>query len=198
MGAIKCQGCGRTTNTATCDMFRHADRKPRKCWIAFEGNTYVKGCGWDEAPSHIPEQYARRIGTESSVPVPHPDSPDIATDEIGYLDRKSSEGPIDAWRQTMVTEHQRPELTMEEVRQAVEVFEDALMMRLGEHGYGAFSSIHEVLGVVDEEHGEMKDAVRDNDLDQVAQELLDIAVPAVFGYACIKAKKIHQPKKKKK
>lgn len=57
--------------------------------------------------------------------------------------------------------------------------------RLRQHGYGSFASIHEILGIMDEEHYELLMAVHQNDTDQVLAELVDIAVGALFGIASI-------------
>lgn len=49
MSTIKCQGCGRDTNTTMCDWSMYADRKPRRCWATpdLENNVWLKGCGYD-------------------------------------------------------------------------------------------------------------------------------------------------------
>jgi hypothetical protein len=56
---------------------------------------------------------------------------------------------------------------------------------LNEKGYHSFSSIHEILGVVDEEHHELKDAVKHNNHEEIKQELLDIAVGCIWGVVSI-------------
>ena len=62
-----------------------------------------------------------------------------------------------------------------------------LEIAMMKHGTGSFVSTHEVVGVLDEEFRELKDEVHANDTDAVRRELLDIAVAAVFGVACIDA-----------
>jgi NTP pyrophosphatase (non-canonical NTP hydrolase) len=69
----------------------------------------------------------------------------------------------------------------------------ALRKRLNEKGYGSFASKHEIMAIIDEEIDEVHDAVRmhgDKKHQQLAKELLDVAVGAVFGLACIRAEKI--------
>jgi len=66
--------------------------------------------------------------------------------------------------------------------------------RLDEKGNGAFVSNHEILGCITEEYWELIEAVHNpklylkitNDA-SIKNELLDIAVAAIFGYVCLKA-----------
>ena len=64
---------------------------------------------------------------------------------------------------------------------------EKMRARLEEKGYGSFTSIHEVLGMMSEEHQELIDAVHANDWDQLDKELLDIAVGAIFSLACLRS-----------
>lgn len=57
--------------------------------------------------------------------------------------------------------------------------------RLEEKGIHSFSSTHEILGIVDEEHSELKDAVRSNNKIEVRNELLDIVVACLHGIASL-------------
>lgn len=54
-------------------------------------------------------------------------------------------------------------------------------------GLAAFASIHEILGIVTEEYGELIDAIHKNSKELTREELLDIVVACVFGVACIDA-----------
>ena len=72
---------------------------------------------------------------------------------------------------------------MDCLKETLSLLERKLARRLHEKGWGALVSTHEVWGVVDEENNELKDAVHDNDVDAVREELLDIAVAALFGHA---------------
>jgi len=56
-----------------------------------------------------------------------------------------------------------------------------LYMTLEKKGYGAFTSRHEILGCVTEEYIELVDAVRDGLQKDVNNELLDVAVSAIWG-----------------
>jgi len=76
-------------------------------------------------------------------------------------------------------------ITEEKINEAVEAFKSELKKRLNQKGYNSFASSHEILGVVDEECNELKAAVHKNNLSEVRNELLDIAVGVIFGIACI-------------
>jgi NTP pyrophosphatase (non-canonical NTP hydrolase) len=69
---------------------------------------------------------------------------------------------------------------------------DAMTVRVGQkiekHGRGAYISNHETLGIVAEEYHELIDAVHQNDPVDVANELMDIAVAALFGVASMMEK----------
>lgn len=78
----------------------------------------------------------------------------------------------------------------EMIQGAVMRLKEKLEFRLKEKGRGTFASIHEILGVLREETRELEDAVHTNDHLNMREELLDIAVGAVFGEACIAAKTI--------
>lgn len=74
------------------------------------------------------------------------------------------------------------------IGEAITQLERKLSFRLKEKGSGTFKSRHEILGIVTEEHFELIDAVKSGTLEEVKQELLDIAVGALFGIASIEAK----------
>lgn len=71
------------------------------------------------------------------------------------------------------------------VDEAIMKLRNKLYSRLEEKGNGTLASTHEILGIIEEEHDELKEAVRSNRSELVMRELLDIAVACVFGYACI-------------
>jgi hypothetical protein len=80
----------------------------------------------------------------------------------------------------------RTELSRGAIDLAVADIVEKLSERLHEKGYGSFSSIHEIRGVIDEEYNELREAMHKKDHAAIADELLDIVVGALFGYACIK------------
>jgi len=84
----------------------------------------------------------------------------------------------------------RPTIQQAKVDEAVEVFKMELARRLKEKGAGTFGSIHEILGIIQEEKRELEDAVHERIHLRVAEELLDIAVGAVFGVACINSRRL--------
>ena len=80
---------------------------------------------------------------------------------------------------------ERPQLDHATVETAINDFRTELNRRLNEKGYGSWLSRHEILGVLEEELLELKDAVHNKSFSDIRSELLDIAVGAVFGAACI-------------
>jgi NTP pyrophosphatase (non-canonical NTP hydrolase) len=82
---------------------------------------------------------------------------------------------------------ERTQITEEQIDLAMQLLKEKLKFRLRQKGYGTFASTHEIAGVVDEEYRELKEAVHYNDLNNFKEELLDVAVGAVFGVACVEA-----------
>jgi hypothetical protein len=62
-----------------------------------------------------------------------------------------------------------------------------LERRIQEKGDGAFVSVHELRGVLDEEWDELAEAMHSKKLGPIEAELKDLIVGAVFGLACIRA-----------
>jgi len=84
----------------------------------------------------------------------------------------------------------RPQMTEDEVNRGKELLSMMLDERLEEKGWGAFVSSHEIFGIMQEEWVELTEAITLNRADRVVAELIDIAVAAVFGAACIIAAKV--------
>src|SRR5574338_886255 len=83
---------------------------------------------------------------------------------------------------------QRLSLTMELLQQATEAVIKRLGEILDEHGLNAYASPHEIMGLLEEEYElEFKQAVKANDPEQAADELLDIAAVAIKGLASMVA-----------
>lgn len=78
---------------------------------------------------------------------------------------------------------ERPQVSDEILLKAIEVITVGLGKRLQDKGRGAFSSSHEALGVITEEYDELLDAVRGNDIVDISNETIDIAVACVFSIA---------------
>lgn len=70
---------------------------------------------------------------------------------------------------------------------AIDLIKGMLEHRIDQKGEYSYSSIHEILGIITEEFDELKDAVQNNNHDEVYNELLDLAVGCAFGIACIRA-----------
>jgi len=81
----------------------------------------------------------------------------------------------------------RPEVAEVWLRWAMNAVEAMLKKRLEEKGDGALISYHEILGVVTEEYHELCGAVESNREPAIKDEILDLAVAAVFGLASIQS-----------
>jgi hypothetical protein len=77
----------------------------------------------------------------------------------------------------------RAEVNPAVVQVAIENVVASLEGRLTQTGRDGFISPHEILGIVDEEYNELRDAVRSDEPSAVRLELIDVAVAAIFGLA---------------
>ena len=87
--------------------------------------------------------------------------------------------------EVQVSSFNRPQVGVASINQGIQELRDKLYLRLAEKGHGVFASRHEILGVIEEEMTELKEIVRDNSSDgqqKYKEELLDVAVAALFGY----------------
>ena len=82
----------------------------------------------------------------------------------------------------------RPIAKEEIVKIALEDVAVKLYMRMATKGRRIFMSSHEVGGIIDEELMELKDAIQKNE--KIDDELLDIAVAAIWGYVSSKSGKM--------
>lgn len=83
-------------------------------------------------------------------------------------------------------ELKRVDINMDDVDSAIKGLYTNLQSRFLKHGVGAFSTQHEILGVLMEEMKELTDAMHSNDKESIEKELLDIICPALLGYVCVK------------
>ncbi len=79
----------------------------------------------------------------------------------------------------------RIQITDKQINDILEKTRKKLYFRLKEKGYGTFSSKHEILGVLTEEYNEFINAVHNKDYDNMKEELLDLAIGAIFGLSCL-------------
>lgn len=79
----------------------------------------------------------------------------------------------------------RQTVSEEQIALGVKRLTSALDMRLREKGSNSFASRHEILGVIEEEMFELNESVRNGSRLEVEEELIDIAVAAVFGNICM-------------
>ena len=84
----------------------------------------------------------------------------------------------------------REEITSTEISMAMGESQDWLWERLKEKGKKSFSSTHELRGLMDEEIDELYEALHIGKENEIAHELKDIFVVAVFGLACLRAGKL--------
>lgn len=80
---------------------------------------------------------------------------------------------------------EREKLNTFQIANAIDLTVAKLNFRLQQKGYGTFTSSHEILGVITEEYYELIEAVKSNTLNEVKEELKDIAVGCIFAIACI-------------
>lgn len=84
----------------------------------------------------------------------------------------------------------RPEVPKKFVENAIDSVCSKLNYRLTQKGSATYASKHEILGILAEEYQELTEVIRIDTCEgynDFAKELLDIAVGATFGYACITA-----------
>ena len=79
----------------------------------------------------------------------------------------------------------RPQTTMNEVKDQIAILVDATEKRLYKHGYGISSGPHEIFGIIAEEVDELIDEMRANNHDKFYDELVDIAVAAIYRMVSI-------------
>ena len=101
--------------------------------------------------------------------------------------RPKPEPPMRPGPQTKTPESRRPQVSDDFIAKALKSTHSKLLYRLREKGRGTQSSRHEILGILTEEMHELERAVEQSGLEQVRKELLDIAVGAIFGVACLDA-----------
>lgn len=87
----------------------------------------------------------------------------------------------------MATE--RHQLELADFSEALADVQEKLGFRMGQKGMGTYSSVHEILGILQDELTEYRDEVHGNKLgrEEQVQELIDIAVGAIWGIASIRS-----------
>ncbi len=82
----------------------------------------------------------------------------------------------------------RIKVPQEALESAIKEISDKTDFRMKQKGQHAWLSTHEVLGVITEEYWELQEAIKNNDIDAIKKELIDIGVACHFGIACINEK----------
>jgi hypothetical protein len=82
----------------------------------------------------------------------------------------------------------RPELSAADVDAVFDSLQEALYQKLGSMDQRGYAGKHEILGVLEHEFFQLKKAMNEEHfgLNPVKNELLDIAVAAILGVACIR------------
>jgi len=82
----------------------------------------------------------------------------------------------------------RPELSAADVDAVFDSLQEALYQQLGSMDQRGYAGKHEILGVLEHEFFQLKKAMNEEHfgLNPVKNELLDIAVAAILGVACIR------------
>lgn len=74
----------------------------------------------------------------------------------------------------------------------IQALRESIRLRLREKGNHSLASSHEILGMITEEYHELIEAIKKNSHKAVlVNELLDLAVAAVFGATCIAEERTH-------
>lgn len=73
---------------------------------------------------------------------------------------------------------------------ALETVEKMLEIRIKQKGEASWASFHELRGSLDEEFEELKEAFHLKERTKIYWELMDLAVAAIFGLACMEARTI--------
>jgi hypothetical protein len=82
---------------------------------------------------------------------------------------------------------ERTEVQDDELGRAFSLVGEALKRRLSEKGRFSFIGSHEILGDLEEEKYELTKAIHEKKEKEVASELVDVAVGAIFGVASLMA-----------
>jgi len=81
----------------------------------------------------------------------------------------------------------RPLVKTSEILEGECIISRNTVKQLKAKGRGSFASRHEILGQIEEELFELKEAIHSGDLQRIEEELADIGTTCSFGIACIKA-----------
>jgi len=65
MSVVTCTNCGGVTNTAVCRHIVGGKMVPVvECYARFEGEKWVRGCGYDHAPTYMREALDQLIADQ--------------------------------------------------------------------------------------------------------------------------------------
>jgi len=84
----------------------------------------------------------------------------------------------------------RPKVNVDDIALVFKETRDKLNQRLNEKGNGIFVSSHECFGILQEEVNEYLDTIQANDKVEQYNELMDVAVAAMFAMASMHSGKM--------
>ena len=87
----------------------------------------------------------------------------------------------------------RPVVHASDIERAFACVRGHMEDKLRDKGPGGFKSSHEIRGTLGEEWDELRDAIREDKWPDIAHELQDIAVAAIFGLASMCADTLDWP-----
>ena len=82
----------------------------------------------------------------------------------------------------MENKFNRPEITVKEIVTGIKILEEELSKEVQVKGSHAFVSTHEIVGVIQEEMDELREATHNNNNDDIEKELMDVMISAFWGY----------------
>lgn len=85
---------------------------------------------------------------------------------------------------TVTTNHDLAQ-TVKALNHGKDLAMDKVMYRLKQKGPGLFIDRHQIYGVIAEEVNELLDAIHNNDLENMEEELIDVVVAALWGLASL-------------
>ena len=82
----------------------------------------------------------------------------------------------------------RTKVPIHDILGGLEMLKERLQFKLDKYGYGTFASRHEIMGVLMEEVVKVQATVHEShgENDPMPNELLNVAVAAIFGCICMK------------
>lgn len=140
------------------------------------GNARCKAMAYDQNNGKL---FVKVLSCESM--------PDKVGDVIS-LDGNTINGLITRIEMTSLSKVSRPLLTRDSFTPVLESQKNHIEQIIQRKGYGVYASRHELLGVIQDEVVELRDAIHDKESeDRIISELQDIATGCLWGIASIRS-----------